>query len=172
MNRPEFIKKYSPAAISAAKGSAVLPEVILAASAVESNNGNSLLSSKYNNFFGVKADSKYKGRSVIFKTGEEEKGKKYTIKGRFRVYGSAQDSFRDYVKYLKTNPRYKKALQEKKPEGQIKEIAKAGYATAGNYAEILTSVVKKIKITPAKGAAGLGVLGLVTILILAKNGKR
>jgi flagellum-specific peptidoglycan hydrolase FlgJ len=156
----KFFSTYKAEAIKAAAGSKVFPETILSAAYVESAGGKSLLTSKYNNFFGVKASSSWKGETVALNTKEQTKdGKVYTIKQDFRVYKTPADSFKDYVSFV-SGPRYKKAgvLTAATPEAQIKAIKAAGYATAVNYAEILIKVLK---------SSGYAAVSLVTIFAAA-----
>lgn len=156
----KFFSAYRNEAIKAAAGSSIFPDTILSAAYVESGAGKSQLSAKYNNFFGIKAYSDWKGKKVSLNTGEQTKdGKKYTIKQDFKVYDSPADSFRDYVKVV-SGTRYKKAgvLTAPTPEAQIKAIKAAGYATALNYAEVLISVLKK---------SGAAVVGLGAVFITA-----
>ena len=57
--------------------------VIIAQAAIESNWGRSVLSSRYNNFFGIKAGKSWKGKTVNMKTGEVFDGKQVTINSNF-----------------------------------------------------------------------------------------
>ena len=47
------------------------PSAIIAQACIESNFGESLLSSKYHNYFGMKCGSSWTGSSVNMKTHEE-----------------------------------------------------------------------------------------------------
>ncbi|MDM1057861.1 glucosaminidase domain-containing protein [Myroides odoratimimus] len=74
---------------------------------------------------------------------------KYVVKDWFVIYKTPYDSFKGYYKFLEDNPRYKTALQFKdQPLRFFEEVAKAGYATAPNYADTLkqvyASVVKRL----------------------------
>ena len=54
----------------------------------------------------------------------------------FRSYASFQESFDDYVKLLKNNARYSRALQyAEDPERYMVELQQAGYATDPHYAD-------------------------------------
>jgi flagellum-specific peptidoglycan hydrolase FlgJ len=150
MTREEFIRKFYPATIEATKGTGIFPEVAISQAIVESANRfgvayKSSLAVKYNNFFGIKADKSWKGRSVRLSTDEYFDPKvKTTIVDGFRVYDSYRDSVADYVKFLKENARYRNAgvFDAKSPEEQIKAIKKAGYATSPTYAEFVTSIMR------------------------------
>ena len=61
----------------------------------------------------------------------------------FRVYDSYQQSFQDYVQFLKTNPRYRDALQQtENPESYAKALQQAGYATDPDYAEKVMQIYR------------------------------
>jgi flagellum-specific peptidoglycan hydrolase FlgJ len=146
MTNSEFVKKHFNEAFTAAKGSGIFVETLLGQSILETRSGKSLLSSKYNNYFGIKADKSWKGRSVNMKTGEVFNGKAVTINSNFRVYDSFKDSAEDYIRFLKTNPRYTKAgvFNAKNYQEQIQAIKNAGYATGTNYVNSVVNIVKGI----------------------------
>jgi flagellum-specific peptidoglycan hydrolase FlgJ len=144
MTKEEFFKKYYNFAESATKGSGLSPILILSQAYVESGAGKSSLATKYNNFFGVKADAKWQGKTVILKTREQTKdGVAYTINDKFRIYSNPYESFIEQIKFLKSNPRYAKAGLFTYPDNYAKQadtLQKAGYATDINYAKLLKSV--------------------------------
>ena len=142
MTRREYINKFTEYVLKAAEGSGLFPSVFMAQAILESNNGDSILSSKYNNYFGIKADKSWKGKVVNLKTREVLNGKDVVISDGFRVYDSIQESFSDRVKFLKSNPRYKAVFEAKTPFEQAIALKKAGYATAPNYASVLQSIIK------------------------------
>ena len=145
MTREEYIEKYYGEVIQATRGTKVFPEVAIMQGALESGNGASSLASKYNNHFGIKADSSWKGEVVKLPTREVINGKSVTVNEPFRVYTTARDSFRDYVRFLQDNPRYKKAgvFDAKTPQQQAEALQKAGYATDPDYASTLKSMISR-----------------------------
>jgi flagellar protein FlgJ len=98
-----------------------------------------------------------------------EKYFKYVVKDYFRKYNTPEECFTDHTKFFFENKRYKKALEVKNdPYKFIEEIAKAGYATAPNYAEMLTKVAKMIEkevllIVPQNSEAGKGKVAVVGV---------
>lgn len=139
----KFYSKYKAAAAQAAAGTKVFPETILSVAAHESGYGKSLLASKYNNFFGIKADSSWTGKKIVFPTKEQDKsGNVFTVNAAFRWYDNAADSFRNYVKFI-SGPRYVKAgvLSAKNPADQFTALKKAGYATDVAYVNKLKDVL-------------------------------
>jgi flagellum-specific peptidoglycan hydrolase FlgJ len=165
MTNAEFVKKHIGQALVASKGSGIFIETLLGQSILETSSGKSQLSSKYNNYFGIKADKSWKGRSVNMKTGEVFNGKSVTINSDFRVYDSFLDSAKDYIKFLKTNPRYTKAgvFKAKDYKEQIQAIKNAGYATGTNYVSAVLRIVGGITddianfVSTNKAPIGLGV---------------
>ena len=70
----------------------------------------------------------------------------YVVKDWFRKYDSPEESFTDHAKLFLENKRYAKALEYRSdPYKFAEEIAKAGYATAPNYADSLKSVIKTVE---------------------------
>ena len=70
---------------------------------------------------------------------------KYIIRDWFRKYSSPDECFTDHADYFLRNPRYSEALQVKEdPYAFFQEIARAGYATDPNYANLLTSIANRI----------------------------
>lgn len=176
MTKEEFIKKYYNFASSAAAGSGLSPLLILSQAFLESGAGESILTKKYNNFFGIKADKSWQGKKVKLKTREQKPtGENYFIDADFRVYNNPADSFKDHIKFLKTNPRYTKAGLFTYPNNFAKQadtLQKAGYATDINYSKLLTQlgnnfndIVSKLK--PA--APLLTAIPLVFAFLLAKS---
>lgn len=146
MTNSEFVKEHYGQALVASKGSGIFIETLLGQSILETSSGKSLLSSKYNNYFGIKADKSWTGPSVNMKTGEVFNGQKVVINSNFRVYTSFLDSAKDYIKFLTSNPRYTKAgvFTAKDYKQQIQAIKNAGYATGTNYVSSVVNIVSGI----------------------------
>ena len=148
LTRDEYISKYKNLAIDTTNGTGLFPSVMLAQGIVESNNGNSLLASKHHNHFGIKADKNWKGKRINSKTKEYVKGSAININDDFRSYGSDREGFKDRVKFLTSNPRYKSAgvFNAKTPKAQIEALKKAGYATDPKYVDIIQGVLDHEKL--------------------------
>ena len=116
------------------------PSVLIAQAALESNWGQSALSAKYNNYFGIKAGSTWTGKTVNMQTGEVLNGQNVTISSNFRVYDSLIDSIRDRNKLLST-ARYAAVRQAPTPQAQVEAIKNAGYATALSYVSSVMNVI-------------------------------
>jgi lysozyme len=118
-------------------GTGMLPEAVLCQSAIESGWGSSLLAAKYNNYFGIKAGSSWKGDYVNLPTKEFVNGAYITINQKFRRYSSFTASVKDYISFLKGNARYKNVFAQNSVLGQLQALQNAGYATAPNYANVI-----------------------------------
>lgn len=141
----EFVATLWPEAKAAGAQLGVDPKMLLAQAALESNWGKSVprgvdgLSS--HNLFGIKADRTWEGRSFATQTVEYENGVAVKQRAAFRGYDSYADCFRDYVNFLRANPRYAKALENAaNPERFIAGLQKAGYATDPGYARKVMSI--------------------------------
>ena len=163
----DFINKFYPAAVAAAKGSKIHPGTIITAAALESGYGKSGLAAKYNNFFGRKPEKNYKGKIVNLPTAEFIKGQKVTLLQPFKHYDTAEDSFRDYVKLLSTSKRYSKVLLTNDPKQQFREIQAAGYATAPDYSQKLSSLLDNLKPYMKTTLPLLAILAIGAIIYLA-----
>ena len=131
MTKKEFFAKYYSQALSIENKSKINRYLILSQAYLESGAGESLLAKKYNNFFGLKANTTWKGQKVKLKTKEADKsGNLYDTTAEFRVYNSPLDSFQSYANVL-SSKRYKDAgiFTSIDPAEQAKAVVKAGYAT-------------------------------------------
>lgn len=108
---------------------------ILAQASTESFKGTGLssLASKYNNFFGMKCGSGWKGQSVNLTTGEEYfVGKITMIRDNFRVYSSVEDGVRGYFDFI-SSKRYANLKTATSPRDYLEKIKADGYATSSTY---------------------------------------
>jgi len=147
--RKQFIDKYFNVAKAVTAGTGIFPETLLSMAIVESQGkkndiwyvGAGLVATKANNYFGIKDSSKWNGETIKLPTpGDAQKI------STFRKYNSVNDSFEDFVKFLKTNPRYTRAgvFNANNYAEQITSIAVAGYAENESYAKVITSVANSV----------------------------
>lgn len=122
--------------------SAYFPSVIIAQGILEGNQGKSVLSSVYNNHFGIKTGSRWKGESVNLSTGEVVNGQNIIIQDNFRVYDNPEQSVGDRINWMMSTNRYNKVKEARTPELQAREIQNAGYATDPNYANKLINIIE------------------------------
>ena len=61
---------------------------------------------------------------------------------KFRAYPDYESSFRDYVSFLESNPRYREVLSvADQPEIFADKLQEAGYATDPNYGEKIRRIM-------------------------------
>ncbi len=141
----EFVKRLHPYAVQAARELGVEPKVILAQAALESGWGRSTIKNGNGdstfNLFNIKADKAWQGKQAQVATLEFDQGVAKKVNAGFRSYDSFEESFRDYVDFIKTNPRYGDALKKAgNAEQYMHELQRAGYATDPKYANKVMSI--------------------------------
>jgi flagellum-specific peptidoglycan hydrolase FlgJ len=146
MSNKLYFDQHSLGVVRACMGTGILPETVLCQSAIESAYGQSLLASKYNNYFGIKAGSSWKGDYVLLPTKEFVNGAYITINDKFRRYSSFTASVKDYINFLKINKRYAAVFTKKSVLSQLEALQSAGYATAPNYANVIYGIYLSNKI--------------------------
>ncbi len=147
-NKLGFIESISAVALDNYKNYGILPSITISQAILESGWGESTLSSKYNNLFGIKADSRWNGKKVEMETKENYDD---VIVGAFRAYDNVNSSIEDHGKFLYENERYgaNGLFQGKTYIDQAQALEDAGYSTAkdedGNliYADKLIRVIQE-----------------------------
>lgn len=134
-----YVKRYYNTAVEEMKLYNIPASITLAQGIIESNAGQSNLSRKENNHFGIKckANSKYKCANYADDDPDD----------MFRVFDSAWESYREHSKLL-VGSRYKHLTKLKKSnyKGWAKGLKKAGYATNPNYDKMIINIVEKYKL--------------------------
>lgn len=143
-----FQEKLSAHAEEASRATGIPAKFMLGQAALESGWGKREIKGRdgtnSNNLFGIKASADWKGKVVEATTTEYVNGKAQTKVERFRAYDSYSDSFKDYAKLLASNPRYEKVMASAGDASSFAQgLQKAGYATDPNYANKLTSIIKR-----------------------------
>lgn len=164
----QFVKRLWPYAEQAGNELGVDPKILLAQSALETGWGGSVIrqsdGKSSHNLFNIKADRSWKGEQTKVNTLEFKQGVALKKREGFRTYSSYQESFHDYVRFIKTNPRYSNALKHVgKAERYMQELGQAGYATDPKYAE------KVIKIYNGKTMAKYEPVQQVAMSIAAND---
>ena len=162
MTPKEFIKQYKPFAIETERKTGISHLFTLAQAALESGWGERTFG---NMLFGIKArpetppDKKQLLRTTevlssanavfpkIFSIKKRADGKyTYSVLDWFRKYETQEECFTDHAQFFFINKRYAKALLVRSdPYKFAEEVAKAGYATAPNYADSLKKLIKTIE---------------------------
>lgn len=105
-SQEEFVEKMMPYALKAVEGLGFNPLVLVAQAALETGWGQHV--SAGNNYYGIKANSSWTGESEKLASPEFENGKFVSEVSSFRKYSDVLDSMKDYLKFIKENPRYEK----------------------------------------------------------------
>ena len=138
--KSDFIKKISNAVKKyAPKYNICVYSPIIAQAILESAWGKSKLAG-YNNFFGMKTGSAYKGEKVTFSTREVIGGKNVTLNADFRAYKTAASGVKGYFDFLNTS-RYENLKGITDPKKYLETIKADGYATDPNYVSSLMAVI-------------------------------
>lgn len=169
----EYIEAIAPAVQRACKRYGYLPSVLIGQSCLENGFGirnywdnpqiEALLS--VNNMVGIKSSlltdswaeySVWPGESITKKTPEEYGGKMVTITDSFRKYDSIEQSFCDFLLFLKYasnygrggKPKYgPEVLSIKDPFELIKVVNAKGYASGSTYATNVSKIIRKHDLT-------------------------
>ncbi|MFT8400576.1 MAG: glycoside hydrolase family 73 protein [Lentilactobacillus diolivorans] len=146
----KFIRTLAPQAQRLQGEYNILPSITLAQAILESDWGDSQLASKYYNLFGVKARSG-SNNSVYLDTQEFVNGRYITVKARFQVYNSWDDSLTDHARLLaqgtQWNPQqYHDVLAAQNYLKAADALQKDGYATDPAYTEKLVSIIRNYKL--------------------------
>lgn len=144
-----FSQQMRPYAEQAAQELGVDVDVLLAQAALETGWGQSVIKNSQGessfNLFNIKADKAWQGRQARTVTVEYDGGVARKETAGFRSYDSYQQSFSDYVQFLKSNPRYSDALRNAGDAGQyLRELQQAGYATDPHYAQKVMSIYRDL----------------------------
>jgi len=168
--KEDFIRSLWPHARQAASELGVDPHALLAQAALETGWGRSVPCTAGGecsfNLFGIKAGGQWRGAQVAVPTLEYEGGVAVRKVERFRAYASAAESFRDYAKLIRDNPRYQDALNA---GGDVAAFANAlqqgGYATDPDYARKIVAVAADVRdsvsVLKADSGAPISVYGKV-----------
>lgn len=141
-----FIKEIGPIAKEVDREFELLPSITIAQACLESDYGQSSLSQKYNNLFGVKGTNP--NTSAVLTTKEYVKGKWIVVKARFQIYDSYEASIRAHARLFQkgttwNKQQYKHVLTAKDYRKQAHALVQDGYATDPNYADKLIKLIEQ-----------------------------
>lgn len=142
-----FIDKIKKRAVENYNQYKILPSITMAQCILESGWGESELSKSSNNLFGIKADSRWDGKSIEVSTTENYNDK---IMASFRVYDNIGDSINDHGKFLSENRRYTEhgLFESTHYTTQAQSLENAGYSTKKDdkgepiYADMLINLIR------------------------------
>ena len=142
-----FVARMSASAQAASAASGVPAPLILAQAALESGWGRREIrgddGGQSFNLFGIKADRSWRGPVVEITTTEYVDGVAQSIRAKFRAYGSYEEAFTDYARFMTRNPRYANVLATVDPTEAAHGLQRAGYATDPQYANKLVRIMQK-----------------------------
>ncbi|VTU26685.1 Peptidoglycan hydrolase FlgJ [Variovorax sp. PBS-H4] len=142
-----FVDRMGAPAQAASEASGVPAPLILAQAALESGWGKREIraddGTQSYNLFGIKADRGWKGPTVETTTTEYVDGEPQKVRAKFRAYGSYEEAFTDYAKFITRNPRYANVLATDDPAAAAHGLQKAGYATDPQYGQKLVRIMQK-----------------------------
>ena len=131
-----YISRYATIAVNEMYRTGVPASITLAQGIIESRSGLSTLAVDGNNHFGIKCHNSWKGKTML--ADDDRKNE------CFRVYGSAEESFRDHSDFLRYRDRYKFLFdfQTTDYKSWAYGLKQAGYATDPAYATKLIQCVE------------------------------
>ncbi len=156
-----FVRRIWPLARAAGAALGVGPAVLVAQAALETGWGRALVrhpdGRSTHNLFGIKAGPAWSGPTAAVPTVEYRDGVASRGVDRFRAYGSYAESFADYVRLLRTDPRYRAALAGATDPGAFTAaLQEAGYATDPHYARKIQRVLQGATLQNALAALKVG----------------
>lgn len=141
----QFLQIIKPIVQTNAKQSGILASLTAAQALIESNKGNSGLTQKANNLFGMKGS--YNGQSIMMPTKEWSKAKGYyTINAAFRKYPDWSASISDHSALFNSASRYSNLRGCKDYKLACRYVREDGYATSPTYTSTLAGVIEKYKL--------------------------
>jgi len=122
-----YVNKYKDLAIEEMRRTGVPASITLAQGILESQSGESDLAKGSNNHFGIKCKTEWTGPKTYHDDDEK--------KECFRVYASAEESYRDHSNFLRSRDPYQFLFKLDKTDdiGWAYGLKKAGYATEKDY---------------------------------------
>ena len=136
-----YVRKYAP------QYGIKVYSPIIAQAIHESGWGESKLSAKYHNYFGLKCGTKWTGKSVSMKTQEEySAGSLSTISANFRAYDSMEEGVKGYFEFIQL-PRYANLKGVTSPRQYLQNIKNDGYATGSQYVNNTMNLVNLYNLT-------------------------
>ena len=136
-----YVRKYAP------KYGIKVYSPIIAQAIHESGWGESSLSAKYHNYFGLKCGTLWTGKSVNLSTKEEySAGNLTTIRSNFRVYDNMEQGVKGYFEFIQL-PRYSNLKGVTSPKQYLTNIKNDGYATGFLYVDHTMAIVDMYDLT-------------------------
>lgn len=135
----QYAEQYAGFAMEQMRKYGIPASVTLAQGILESSNGQSRLALNENNHFGIKATPGWIANGGKYGLYTDDKPDE-----KFCSYDSVGNSYEHHSKFLIENKRYDGcfALAPDDYKGWTEGLAKAGYASGGNYAQSLQKIIE------------------------------
>lgn len=132
-----YVLQYSAIAVEQMTRHGIPASITLAQGLLESGAGKSELATEANNHFGIKADSRWNGRTYS----HLDNGNWH----KFRVYNSAEKSYEDHSLFLVGNSRYSALFKLDRTDykGWARGLKNAYYAEDREYDKKLISIIER-----------------------------
>ena len=141
INIAKYVRKYAP------KYGIKVYSPIIAQAIHESGWGESSLSAKYHNYFGLKCGTLWTGKSVNLSTKEEySAGTLTTIRSNFRVYDNMEQGVKGYFEFIQL-ARYANLKGVTNPRQYLTNIKNDGYATGSLYVDHTMALINLYNLT-------------------------
>jgi flagellum-specific peptidoglycan hydrolase FlgJ len=134
----DYVTRFINIARTERKKFGIPVSITLAQGLLESDAGQSRLTTKANNHFGIKTFNKKVAHVVM---------KDDTPKDKFKIYNSAWESYRDHsLLLMRDHYKHLQFLSKTDYAGWAKGLEKAGYATDRQYAENLIRIIENLQL--------------------------
>jgi flagellar protein FlgJ len=142
----DFVNQVLPTIRNAAQALGVNPLGLLAQAALETGWGKRMARTADGatslNLFGIKADENWDGARATAGTVEYSGGVATQRHAAFRVYGTLEESVKDFVNLLKNSPRYHQVVAAgQDAQAYVNSIGRSGYATDPDYSHKLNELL-------------------------------
>jgi flagellum-specific peptidoglycan hydrolase FlgJ len=134
----EYVSRFANIAKMEREKFGIPVSITLAQGLLESNAGESKLTQKANNHFGIKTFSKRVNHVVM---------RDDTPNDKFKMYNSAWESYRDHsLLLMRDHYKHLQYLSKTDYVGWARGLQKAGYATDKQYADKLIQLIENLKL--------------------------
>lgn len=135
--REEYIDRYKSIAVKHMERYGIPASITMAQGILESDCGNSRLSTLSNNHFGIKCKRNWTGAKVYHD--DDARGE------CFRSYPTVEASYSDHAEFLDSQPRYDSLFSYASTDYKswARGLKAAGYATAPDYAQRLVRIIEE-----------------------------
>ena len=137
----QFLAKIKPYVIADRNMNKICASLTAAQAFIESKKGNSALTKKANNLFGIKGS--YSGQYVQMYTKEYQLGHYVTVLAKFKKYPSWKDSIEDHSSLFNRLDRYKNLRGQYDYKLATQYVKQDNYASDPDYTKTLRNCIEK-----------------------------